>query len=121
MGEDSNMKEKFKPLFLQFAKFLLVGLSNTGIYLLVYYAFLRLNSDWYMAGSVIGTILSIANAFIWNEHFVFTQNQRDWKARARRVVKTYISYGGTSVLSNILRLAVSSFPCSAFWLRSTIW
>lgn len=96
-----NQKE-FGILLLQFFKFGLVGLSNTAVSMVVYYMFLWINSDLYMAGSVLGTILSIANAFFWNDRFVFTGNQNDWKSKLKRLGKTYVSYGGTSILSNVL-------------------
>lgn len=91
-----------KRLLWQFFKFGLVGLSNTAVSLAVYYLFLWLDPDWYMAGSVLGTVLSIANAFVWNDLFVFTGNARDWKSIGKRLGKTYVSYGGTSILSNVL-------------------
>lgn len=86
----------------QFIKFSLVGVSNTAVYLIIYYLFVWLNPDWYMAGSIIGTVVSIANAFIWNERFVFTGNDNSFSNRLKRMFKTYISYGGTSILSNVL-------------------
>jgi len=96
-----NKKELFQ-LLIQFLKFGLVGLSNTAVSMAVYYLFLWINSDWYMLGSILGTILSIANAFFWNDRFVFTGNKQDVKSVLIRLIKTYISYGGTSILSNVL-------------------
>ena len=95
-------KASFWALFWQFFKFGLVGLSNTAVSMVVYYIFLWINPDLYMVGSILGTILSIANAFIWNDLFVFTGNARDFKSVMKRLGKTYISYGGTSLLSNVL-------------------
>ena len=86
----------------QFLKFGLVGLSNTAVSMAVYYVFLWLNEDLYMLGSILGTILSIANAFIWNDLFVFTGNSKGLKSVLCRLGKTYVSYGGTSLLSNVL-------------------
>lgn len=95
-------KASFWTLFWQFFKFGLVGLSNTAVSMAVYYAFLWIDQDLYMVGSILGTILSIANAFIWNDLFVFTGNARDFKSVMKRLAKTYVSYGGTSLLSNVL-------------------
>ena len=95
-------KEDFIKLFWQFFKFGLVGVSNTAVSMGVYYLFLWINPDLYMVGSILGTILSILNAFIWNDLFVFTGNPKDVKSVLKRLVKTYISYGGTSILSNVL-------------------
>ena len=86
----------------QFVKFGLVGVSNTAVSMAVYYIFLWISPDLYMVGSILGTILSIANAFFWNDKFVFTGNANDWRSKLKRLGKTYVSYGGTSVLSNVL-------------------
>ena len=94
--------EEFWALFWQFVKFGLVGVSNTVVSMAVYYIFLWINEDLYMVGSVLGTIISIANAFIWNDLFVFTGNPKDFKSVMKRLGKTYISYGGTSLLSTVL-------------------
>ena len=95
-------KEEFVELFKQFIKFGLVGVSNTAVSMAVYYIFLWISPDLYMVGSILGTILSIANAFFWNDKFVFTGNANDWRSKLKRLGKTYVSYGGTSILSNVL-------------------
>lgn len=100
-------------LFWQFFKFGLVGLSNTAVSMGIYYLFLWINEDLYMLGSILGTILSIANAFIWNDLFVFTGNPRDFRSILNRLIRTYVSYGGTSILSNfLLWLEVAFFGIS---------
>ena len=94
--------KSFWELLWQFFKFGLVGLSNTAVSMGCYYLFLFLNEDWYMAGSIVGTIVSIANAFFWNDRYVFSGNENDWKSKLKRLGKTYISYGGTAILSNVM-------------------
>mgnify|MGYP002227659857 CR=1 FL=1 len=90
-------------LFKQFVKFGLVGVSNTAVSMAVYYIFLWISPDLYMVGSILGTILSIANAlFSGMIKFVFTGNANDWRSKLKRLGKTYVSYGGTSILSNVL-------------------
>jgi putative flippase GtrA len=96
-----NKTDLFKLLW-QFFKFGLVGVSNTAVSLGVYYLVLWMNPELYMLGSVLGTILSIFNAFIWNDLFVFTGNPKDFKSVMKRLGKTYVSYGGTSALSTAL-------------------
>lgn len=95
-------KKEFWALFWQFVKFGLVGVSNTAVSMAVYYYFLWINDDLYMVGSVLGTIVSIANAFIWNDLFVFTGNPKDFISVVKRLTKTYVSYGGTSLLSTFM-------------------
>ena len=92
----------FWAVFWQFFKFGLVGVSNTAVSMGIYYLFLWIDSALYMLGSILGTILSIANAFIWNDLFVFTGNPKDFKSVMKRLGKTYVSYGGTSLLSTVL-------------------
>lgn len=97
-------------LVFQFLKFGLVGLSNTAVSMGVYYIFLWIDPTLYMVGSILGTILSIANAFFWNDRIVFRSESRDLKNILKRIGKTYISYGGTSLLSVfLLWLEVSQF------------
>ena len=98
----AKSKEEFLALLAQFIKFGLVGVSNTAVSMAVYYIFLWIDPGLYMVGSILGTILSIANAFFWNDKFVFTGNANDWRSKLKRLGKTYVSYGGTSILSNVL-------------------
>ena len=95
-------KENHVQLIIQFIKFGLVGVSNTVVSMVVYYLFLWISPNLYMVGSVFGTIVSIANAFYWNDKFVFSGNANDWHSKVKRLGKTYISYGGTSILSNVM-------------------
>lgn len=95
-------EKEFWALFWQFVKFGLVGVSNTVVSMAVYYLVLWIDEDLYMVGSVLGTIVSIANAFIWNDLFVFTGNPKDFKSVMKRLGKTYVSYGGTSALSTVM-------------------
>lgn len=95
-------KEDLRQLIIQFIKFGLVGVSNTAVSMAVYYLFLWIDESLYMVGSILGTVLSILNAFIWNDLFVFTGNSRDLKSILIRLGKTYVSYGGTSLLSTVL-------------------
>ncbi len=99
---DVQNKTDLYKLLWQFFKFGLVGVSNTAVSLGVYYLVLWMNPELYMLGSVLGTILSILNAFIWNDLFVFTGNPKDFKSVMKRLGKTYVSYGGTSALSTAL-------------------
>lgn len=95
-------RASFWNLFWQFFKFGLVGLSNTAVSMICYYIVLFIDPDLYLLGSIIGTVVSIANAFYWNDKFVFSVNCQDWRSKLKRLGKTYISYGGTSILSNVL-------------------
>ena len=92
-----HSKAELRALIVQFLKFGLVGLSNTLVSWACYYLFLCINEDLYMVGSVVGMVVSIANAFFWNDRFVFRGGENDWRSRLKRLGKTYVSYSGTSL------------------------
>ena len=98
----TDNKGKTKNDLLQFIKFGLVGVSNTLVAWICYYLFLWIDEDLYIVGSVVGGIVSIANAFYWNDKFVFKSNNNDWRSKLNRLGKTYISYGGTSLFGLFL-------------------
>ena len=95
----ANNKGERVVLVKQFIKFGLVGLSNTFVSWACYYLFLWIDEDLYMLGSIVGGVAGIANAFFWNDRFVFQGGRQDWKSRLKRLGKTYISYGSTSLFS----------------------
>ena len=96
--------DSIKDLTIQFIKFGLVGVSNTLVSFACYYLFLWINPDLYLVGSVLGTVLSIANAYFWNNRYVFKGEQNDARNTLKRLGKTYVSYGGTSLLGFFLLL-----------------
>ena len=66
----------------------------------LYYLFIYFNKDLYLLGSIVGFIISVLNSFYWNNKYVFkTEGQSEW---LKRLLKTYMSYGGTTILSTIL-------------------
>lgn len=112
----ANNKDERKRLSLQFIKFGLVGLSNTLVSWACYYLFLWIDDDLYMVGSIVGGVVSIANAFFWNNRFVFKAENHDWKSVMKRLAKTYVCYGGTSLLGvGLLWLEVNLLGISKTW------
>ena len=95
-------EDVFKKLFIQFIKFGLVGVSNTLVSWACYYLVLWIDDRLYILGSIVGGILSIANAFFWNDRFVFSGGKSDIKSRLIRLGKTYVSYGATSLFGILL-------------------
>ena len=87
---------------VQFLKFGIVGLSNTFVSLAVYYVFLWVDQKLYLVGNVVGWIVSVANAYYWNNKYVFGDGQKGFCQTLKKLSKTYLSYGATFVLSTIL-------------------
>lgn len=87
---------------VQFLKFGIVGLSNTLVSLAVYYVFLWVNPKLYLVGNVIGWVVSVANAYYWNNKYVFGDGQKGLRQTLEKLAKTYLSYGATFVLSTLL-------------------
>lgn len=65
------------PLLVQFAKFGLVGVSNTLITLLVYTLLLQVLGLWYVAASAIGFAVGAVNGFLWNRSWTFRGHTGD--------------------------------------------
>lgn len=87
---------------VQFIKFGIVGVSNTAISLAVYYLFLYLNTGLYMVGYVVGFLVSVLNAYFWNNRYVFHgETGSFWKP----FLKSYAAYGGSFLLSSGLLYA----------------
>lgn len=76
----------------QFMKFGIVGISNTAISLVVYYVLLWAGIVYWIANT-ISWIISVFNAFYWNNCYVF-KNDTHWR---KTLVKTYISYGASFI------------------------
>ena len=91
----------------QFVKFGLIGVTNTlisyGIYMLVIWLMKPVNFAYdYIAGSVLGFIISVLWSFYWNNKLVFTEGSEK-RNILKSLLKTYLSYAATGiVLSNIL-------------------
>lgn len=90
---------KLFKLALQFFKFGCVGLTNTFITWVVYYIFLFVNWNIYV-GYTVGFIVSTLNAWFWNNRYVFKKGQKEHNSAV--IIKTYISYGISLLLSNAL-------------------
>ncbi len=82
----------------QFAKFCIVGVSNTAIYFVVYYFLLWIDLP-YLWANTAGFVISVANGYFWNHRYVFEAGKTPKKAH---VVKTYVAYGITFVMSSVL-------------------
>lgn len=102
----------------QFIKFGVVGLSNTvvsyGVYSLTYYWILGASSMSddikVQIANVIGFVISVLNAYIWQSRFVFKESEDGehrvwWKV----LIKTYISYAFSGLFLTAVLLA--------FWLK----
>ena len=85
-----------KAFVVQFAKFGLVGVSNTLLALAIYYALVLGFGAHYMAGNTVAFALSVLNAYYWNKRFVFNEKSR---RSAWQLARIYASYGFTFLLS----------------------
>lgn len=87
------------PVVIQFVKFGLVGVLNSLVSLIVYYLFIWVSPEMYLIGSIVGALVSIANSFYWNNKYVFSSKKNGALDILKRLGKTYLSYGATSLLS----------------------
>jgi putative flippase GtrA len=87
----------------QFIKFGLVGVSNTVVSYVIY-AFTFALTDNYLLASVLSWLISVLNAYVWQNLFVFKENKdADKRVWWKVLLKTYCAYAFTGLfLSNIL-------------------
>jgi putative flippase GtrA len=65
------------PMFVQFVKFGIVGVSNTLLTLVVYTVLLKVFGVWYLAASGIGFIVGAINGFLLNRRWTFRDHVGD--------------------------------------------
>lgn len=85
--------------FIQFVKFSIVGVSNTLIYLMVYYAFVYWRTEFYLVGNLVGWVVSVFNAWYWSRQYVFLGGRT---SGGKQLLKSYATYGGTAILGTLL-------------------
>ena len=92
-------KEKINKRNLwQLAKFAIVGFSNAIVLLVVYNVLLKLGVN-YQVSYVIGFVISVLNAYFWNNRYVFKNPTSTF---FRKLIKVYASYIITYLLSAVL-------------------
>jgi len=110
----SNKMDKCNKLidFNQFLKFGIVGVSNTLVGLIVYYVLIYFNIH-YIVANTMGFIVSVFNAYYWNDRYVF-KKQRN-RSTVDVLIKVYIAYGMTFILNTaLLFIMVSHFNISKY-------
>ena len=86
-----------KKSFIQFFKFGLVGLSNTAVGFGIYYILFFCGVN-YLIANVVSWLVSVFNAFYWNNKYVF-QSGNGWR---KTLFRTYVSYGASLLVSTLL-------------------
>ena len=104
-SEQNIGKEDFWNVIKQFIKFGIVGVSNTLISLLIYYVLIYFKIN-YIVANTIGFIVSVLNAYYWNNRYVFKKSN---EGNLRPMIKTFVSYGTTFVLSTILLVVMVDY------------
>lgn len=83
---------------LQFIRFGIVGASNTLIALAVYWlCFYGLHLHYQLA-NLASFVVSVTNAYYWNNRFVFRNGAMSASQHLRAYGKAFTSYGGTYLL-----------------------
>ena len=97
------MSDRIKDIFKQFIRFGLVGISNTAVSYLVYALTFRLTDNYFLA-NVLSWLISVLNAYLWQNIFVFREDSNAQKRVWWKVLlKTYLAYAFTGLfLNNVL-------------------
>lgn len=96
------MKKNIFQWAKQFLGFSIVGLSNTLISYISYVVLVYLDVN-YLLASLIGFVLSVTNAFYWNNKYVFRKEEGEERNLFYTYIKTFLSYASTGlILANVL-------------------
>lgn len=97
---------RLKPLIEQFVKFAVVGFMNTFLNLIITYLIIFLFKNTMsnktmltFLANAVGFFLTTLNSYYFNNRFVF---KKKCKGNLWPLLKTYICYGSTFLLSFIL-------------------
>ncbi len=100
------MKNKYEVLIKQFFGFAIIGFLNTVLNLLITYAiififknFTYVNDSLVFKANCVGFFLTTLNSYFLNSRFVF---KKDTKKHIWPLVKTFLCYGSTFLLSFFL-------------------
>lgn len=96
-----KLKELWNRIGIQFVKFGLVGASNTVVSLITYYIVVFLGG-YYLFANAMGFVTGTLNAYWWNSHFVFQKEARQSGTGVKALLKSFLSYGATFLLSSAL-------------------
>ena len=116
-------RSTWNAIIRQFIKFGIVGVSNTLISLAIYYIFIFISKDLYNVGYTVGFVVSVLNAYFWNNKFVF---KKSGKGNTKPLIKTFMPYGSTFLLGMVLlnvmvkHLEISEFIAPIINLLITI-
>lgn len=97
----------------QFAKFAIIGMTNTVVSLAVYYLCLLAGAH-YIAANTAGFIAGTLNSYFWNNRFVFTK-KTGVMPQLKSLSKVFVIYGLTFLMNTFLLfvlvdwLGISSF------------
>jgi len=104
-----ELSQEVEQNFLQFVRFLVVGVSNTVVsYVLLTGSRLILESFGfveyaYIIANAIAFVLGVAWSFFWNNKYVFKAEDGEHRSIFKALIKTYITYSFTGLfLSSIL-------------------
>ena len=98
-------KRSLLESIIQFVTFGIVGLSNTFISYVVYIVLVAANFH-YLLASIMGFLISVVNAFYWNEKYVFKAENKAQRVWWKVFLKTFLSYAGTGLILNNILLVV---------------
>ncbi len=94
--------QKLRNMAGQFLKFGVVGVSNTLISLAVYEVCIHLGLH-YVAANGVGLVISVINAYYWNNRVVFGDGEKKpFAHHVKKYFQSLTAYGGTFVLDSLL-------------------
>ena len=104
---------KYLPIFLQLAKFIVVGVLNTlvdlGVLNLLIFAVGITLGPAYVVFKSISFIAAVSNSYVWNKYWTFGSGNKDTKEIAQffavSIVGFFLNVGIASAIANFVSIA----------------
>ncbi len=91
----------FPPM--QIVRFCVVGLINTAVGLITYWAVIYVDESLYQLGNILGFLVSVLCAWYLSRNFVFFETKQSGIDSAlKTLLRSYLSYGATTLLAACL-------------------
>jgi putative flippase GtrA len=99
-------------IFLQFAKFGIVGVSNTIVTAVVIWLLLKMAHATDVVANIIGYGAGVINSFVWNRKWTFAVDSKIKDTFLKFILTFVISY---FVQFGIMKLLICTLPIDNYW------
>jgi len=102
-----------KEDLIQFLKFIIIGILNTLVNLIIFYLFTEIFNVYYMVAAVLAFLFAVTNSYLFNKTWTFKEKLK-YKTSSRYIKFFIISIIALSFNLALLYLLVEYFKFNIF-------